>query len=59
VYGLIVFNAVDSGENMRFRLAVEPEIIALTAACGAAVLGLRRRKVGGDVPSPPNPPSFI
>ncbi len=32
-YGLIVFNAVDAGENNRFRLAIEPAIIALTGAC--------------------------
>jgi hypothetical protein len=31
-YGLIMFSAFDVGENMRFRLSVEPEILALTAA---------------------------
>jgi hypothetical protein len=38
LYGIVVFNAVDSGENMRFRLAVEPAIIALTAACLSVIL---------------------
>ena len=37
LYGLVVFNAVDAGENMRFRLTIEPAIIGLVAACLAAV----------------------
>jgi len=32
-YGVVMFNIADAGENMRFRLAVEPEIIAVSAAC--------------------------
>lgn len=36
-YGLIMFSAFDIGENMRFRLAIEPAIIALTAACLAGI----------------------
>jgi hypothetical protein len=45
-YGLFVFSAVDMGENMRFRLAVEPAIIALTSACLAATWAMVRRKPG-------------
>ena len=30
-YGLLVFSVAEGGENMRFRLAIEPEILALTA----------------------------
>jgi hypothetical protein len=46
-YGMIVFTAVDMGENMRFRLAIEPAIIALTAACLAGWWGLVRRRAAG------------
>ena len=31
-YGLVMFSAFDVGENMRFRLSVEPEILVLTTA---------------------------
>jgi hypothetical protein len=37
-YGLFVFTSVDLGENMRFRMAIEPAILALSAACGLAGL---------------------
>jgi hypothetical protein len=39
LYGVVVFNAVDVGENMRFRLTIEPAIIGLVAACVATVWG--------------------
>ena len=46
-YGLFMFTAVELSENMRFRLAIEPAILALTAACLVIVLrasvGLARR----------------
>lgn len=35
-YGSVVFNLVEIGENMRFRLSVEPEIIALSLGLVAA-----------------------
>ncbi len=50
-YGLLVFTIGDMGENMRFRLAIEPLIIALTAACLAALPGLPRYRRPG-VPQP-------
>jgi hypothetical protein len=37
-YGLFVFTAVDLGENMRFRMAIGPAIIALSATCVMAGL---------------------
>jgi hypothetical protein len=48
LYGLVLFSAVDVGENMRFRLAIEPVIIALTASCLAGMIRLAR-------PRPPHP----
>ena len=30
-YGLMLFSVAEGGENMRFRVAIEPEVIALTA----------------------------
>ena len=44
-YGLFVFTAVDLGENMRFRMAIEPAIIALSAACGMAGLAAITRGI--------------
>ena len=46
-YGSLLFNAVELGENMRFRLSVEPEILALSAATLAAALSALRRAVMG------------
>lgn len=37
IFGIVVFNGVELGENMRFRMAVEPELIVLTAGCFAAL----------------------
>jgi hypothetical protein len=36
-YGLVLFNIADAGENMRFRLAIEPELIAVVACCWVGV----------------------
>ena len=30
LYGLVLFSLAEGGENMRFRLAIEPVLIALT-----------------------------
>ncbi|MFG1420765.1 hypothetical protein [Roseixanthobacter liquoris] len=45
-YGAIFFNAVEVNENMRFRIAVEPEIIAFSLGLIAA-LGARVRRARG------------
>ncbi len=59
-YGSVLFNAVELGENMRFRLSIEPEIIALSAATLAAAASLVRRaaahlRPAGLGPSIPRP----
>ncbi len=36
-YGLLLFSVAEGGENMRFRTAIEPEIIALTACTFAGL----------------------
>ena len=36
-YGLFLFSIAEGGENMRFRLTIEPVLIALTAGCLAAL----------------------
>ncbi len=36
LYGLVLFSLAEGGENMRFRLAIEPALIALTMCTLAA-----------------------
>jgi len=45
-YGGVLFNAVEISENMRFRLSVEPEIIALSIASLSAGRSALRAAVG-------------
>ncbi len=45
-YGGVLFNAVELSENMRFRLSVEPEIIALSMASLSAGHSALRAAVG-------------
>ena len=44
-YSVIVFNNAELGENMRFRLVIEPVIIALAAYCGAVMMRTCRRAI--------------
>jgi hypothetical protein len=44
LYGLILFSVGEGGENMRFRLSIEPVILALTMSTLWAAIKERKRK---------------
>ena len=45
IYGLVLFSVAEGGENMRFLVATEPEVLALVACTFAGLWQACRRKV--------------